>query len=42
MVPKMFEGLPPVTRPRILEVGVAVSFKKLATLLMGTPNSPKP
>ena len=35
MVPKMFDGLPPVTRPRILEVGKAGSFKKLAMLLVG-------
>ena len=41
MVPKIFEGLPPVTRPRIFEVGNAVSFKKLAMLLVGIPNSPK-
>ena len=29
-VPKILEGLPPVTRLRIFEVGNAVSFRKLA------------
>ncbi len=32
---------PPVTRPRILLVGSAVSFRKLAMLLMGTLKLPK-
>ena len=41
MLPKMFETFPPVTRPRILLVGSAVSFRKFAMLLVGTPNSPK-
>lgn len=41
MVPKMLEMFPPVMRPRMLDVGSAVSFRKLAMLLAGTPKSPK-
>ncbi len=41
IVPKILDGFPPVTRPRMLEVGRAVSLRKFATWLVGTPNSPK-
>ena len=41
MVPKMFETFPPVTRPRIFDVGRPESFKKLAMLLLGTLKFPK-
>ncbi len=41
MVPKMLEMFPPVTRPRILEVGAPVLFRKLAILLLGTLKLPK-
>ena len=41
IVPRMLDGLFPVTRPRMLEVGRAVSFRKLAMLFVGTLNSPK-
>jgi hypothetical protein len=37
----MFEGFPPVTRPRMLEVGSAVSLRKFAIVVVGTPNCPK-
>ena len=37
----MFEGFPPVTRPRMLEVGKEVLLTKLAVWFAGTPNSPK-
>ena len=32
-VPKILDGVPPVTRLRILVVGKAVSFRKLATVI---------
>lgn len=41
MVPKTFEMFPLVTRPRMFEVGNAVSLRKLAMLLLGTLKSPK-
>ena len=41
IVPKMFEILPPVTRPRMFEVGSAVSLRKLAILFVGTLKLPK-
>ena len=41
IVPKILDELPPVTRPRMFEVADPDWFRKLAILLVGTPNSPK-
>jgi hypothetical protein len=41
MMPKMFEMFPPVTRPRIFEVGRPESLRKLAMLFEGTLKFPK-
>jgi hypothetical protein len=37
----MLEMFPPATRPRMFEVGSAVSLRKLAMLLFGTLKAPK-
>jgi hypothetical protein len=41
IVPKMVDALPPVTRPRMLDVGRLESLRKLAMLFVGTLKSPK-
>jgi hypothetical protein len=41
MVPKILDGLPPVTRLRMFEVARAVSLKKFAVLPVPTVNWPK-
>ena len=41
MVPKIFDGLPPVTRPRMFDVAKPESLRKFAMLLFGTLKLPK-
>src|SRR5262245_23471227 len=41
IVPKIFEGFPPVTRPSMFDVPKPESLRKFPMLLVGTPNSPK-